>query len=140
MSPMPTIKAVHPTASFEYDGNGIVKIILGDDDELSINDIMEHREIVDHMVNGHAYCILVITGERTRATEEGRAYAAKNLPAGRLAEAIIVRSLPVRIMGNFYLKFHKPGIPTRLFDDEETAMKWLHEMLSGYDESRMTTA
>lgn len=137
---MPTIKAVHPTASFEYDGNGIVKIVLGDDDELSVQDIIDHREIVDHMVNGHAYCILVITGERTRATEEGRNYAAKNLPVGRLAEAIIIRSLPVRIMGNFYLKFHKPGIPTRLFDDERTAMKWLNEVLAGFERLRSTTA
>lgn len=137
---MPTIKAVHPTASFEYDGNSIVKIILRDDDELTMQDIMDHREIVDHMVNGHAYCMLVITGERTRATEEGRTFAARNLPAGRLAEAIIIRSLPVRIMGNFYLKFHKPGIPTRLFDDEESAMKWLREVLKGYERSRATTA
>lgn len=137
---MPTIKAVHPTASFEYDGNSLVKIILRDDDELTLQDIIDHREIVDHMVNGRVYCMLVITGERTRATEEGRAFAARNLPSGRLAEAIIIRSLPVRIMGNFYLKFHKPGIPTRLFDDEDSAVKWLNEVLDGYERSRATTA
>jgi len=42
-----------------------------------------------------------------------------------IADAFVIRSLPQKIIGNFYLKFHKPKIPTKLFTSKEKAITWL---------------
>jgi len=126
---MNTFTEFHPTAQFVYNGDGILVVTIKDDIELTVNDIIDHRAIVKRIVGIQPHAVLAIAGERTQATGEARIYASTNIPEGRVAEAVIIRSLPVRIMGNFYLKFHKPNVPTRLFDDYEDAIKWLRAQL-----------
>jgi hypothetical protein len=41
------------------------------------------------------------------------------------ADAFVIHSLPQKIIGNFYLKFHNPSIPTKLFTSKEKAIAWL---------------
>ena len=41
------------------------------------------------------------------------------------AVALVVGTPLSRIMGNFFLTVSRPMAPTRLFDDEETALAWL---------------
>lgn len=127
---MSSFSEFHPTARIVYNGEGIIVVTIKDDIELTLQDIKDHREICRRMVGEQPHCVLAIAGERTRATEEGRIYAASHIPAGRVAEAIIVHSLPVRILANFYLRFHKPGLPTRLFDNYEDAMSWLRMQMN----------
>ena len=103
---------------------------MNDDLELTLDDILAHRQIAHELTQGRPHVVLAIAGERMQATEEARRYAANTVPEGRVAEAIIIGSLPVRIMGNFYLKFHKPEVPTRMFDKREEALKWLRAQLS----------
>ena len=43
------------------------------------------------------------------------------------ADAFVISALPQKIMGNFYLKFVKPNVPTKLFQSEEKAIKWLKQ-------------
>jgi hypothetical protein len=124
-----------PSATFTYDGS-IIIVTIKDDVELTLEDIIVHRRIAHELTDGRPHAVLAIAGERTQATEEARRYAAGNVPEGRVAEAIIIGSLPVRIMGNFYLKFHKPEVPTRMFDDQEEALKWLRARLSSFHEQQ----
>lgn len=121
--------ASHSTAWFVYDGHGIVSIIVKDDHELTVQDVIDHRAIVSGLVNGKLHCVLAITGNNTQATNEARKYAAENRAEHRIAEAVVVRSVSVRLMGNFYLRFQKPVISTRLFTGQDEAMKWLQSLL-----------
>ena len=41
------------------------------------------------------------------------------------AVALLVKSPLSRMIGNFYLGFNRPDVPTKLFDDEEAAAEWL---------------
>lgn len=127
---MNSFSEFHPTARFVYNGEGILVVTIKDDIELTEQDIKDHREIARRIVGTEPHCVLAIAGERTQATEEARVYAATHVPEGRVAEAVIIRSLPVRILGNFYLKFHKPNVPTRMFEDYEDAMNWLRAQLN----------
>lgn len=45
------------------------------------------------------------------------------------AVALIVDTPLSRIIGNFYLSVNRPIAPTRLFDDEATAVAWLLEFV-----------
>ena len=126
----------HPTAQFVYSGDGILIVTIKDDLELTVDDIIDHRAIAKRMVGVQPHCVLAIAGERTQATEEARVYAAGNTPEGRVAEAVIIRSRSVRLLGNFFLKFNKPGVPTKLFEDYEDAMQWLRTKLRNHGEPK----
>ncbi len=115
----------HATVRMDYDGEGILVATINDDIELTLQDILDHREIAARLTRNEPHCVLAIAGERTQATQEAREYAANNVPIGRIAEAVVIKSLTVRILGNFYLQFHKPGVPTKMFDDRYEAMTWL---------------
>jgi len=45
------------------------------------------------------------------------------------AEAIVIRSLPQRLITNFYIKFNKPTRPTKMFTDKNKAIEWLSKFL-----------
>lgn len=45
------------------------------------------------------------------------------------AVALMVGNPLSRMMGNFFLAVSKPMAPTRLFDDEATALTWLREFV-----------
>jgi len=49
------------------------------------------------------------------------------------AVALIVGSPLSRMMGNFFLGVSKPMAPTRLFDDEASALIWLGEFVRDRD-------
>ncbi len=121
---------IHSTAQFVHNGDHILIVTIKDDIELTVDDIIDQRAISKRMVGTEPHCVLAIAGERTQATEEARVYAAGNIPEGRVAEAVIIRSLSVRILGNFFLRFNKPGVPTRLFEDYDEAMSWLRAKLN----------
>jgi len=40
-------------------------------------------------------------------------------------EALIMDSLPLKILGNFYLQYKKPFRPTKLFSNQNDAVLWL---------------
>ncbi|MGZ3405826.1 MAG: DUF7793 family protein [Polyangia bacterium] len=48
-----------------------------------------------------------------------------------LALALVVEATPFgRMMGNIYLRVARPGVPTRLFPDEASALAWLNAYIS----------
>jgi hypothetical protein len=57
-------------------------------------------------------------------------YSGQVLVDGFSALGMIVDASPLgRMMGNVYLRVARPGIPARLFTDEESAVKWLREFV-----------
>ncbi len=119
-----------PQGIFEYDGNGLLIVTLADDFELNLEDVKKQREIAYSFHKGKPNVVLAVTGLRTTATEKARKYASSNIPEGRIAEALVIKSLSVRLMGNFYLNFHKPAVPTKMFGNKEEALIWLKEKLA----------
>jgi hypothetical protein len=45
------------------------------------------------------------------------------------AVALIVDTPLSRVLGNFFLAVNKPLYPTRLFDNEASALAWLQELV-----------
>ena len=53
-------------------------------------------------------------------------YSGQRLVDGFTALGLLVEANPFgRILGNVYLRVARPGIPTRLFTDEDSAIDWL---------------
>jgi hypothetical protein len=58
-----------------------------------------------------------------------RAYAAAQYRPHVAGTAIIIDSKISSYFANIYLKFSQPKVPTRLFTNEEEAVKWLKEQM-----------
>ena len=72
---------------------------------------------------------IVEFGAYNNVTQEARRYAAtEESNQYTLADAYIIKSLALKIMGNFYLKVDRPPVPTRLFKDFESALEWLESI------------
>ncbi|MFI5148326.1 MAG: hypothetical protein ACHQRM_01225 [Bacteroidia bacterium] len=109
--------------------DGIVETDVFEEMELEVDDV---KEIID---------TIAIVGERTRRPQlivagplSGPDLKAMNYLAAAesspfaIAEAYVIQSLSQKILGRFYLSFNKPARPTRMFGDEESAVKWLMEI------------
>jgi len=116
-------------AVISYNGKGFLKVVLSDDAEINKDDVIEQRKIASELTGDKPHVVLAIAGRRTSATKEAREYSSGNIPKGRMAEAILIKSLPVRLMGKFFINFHKPTVPTKMFENESEAMLWLHQRL-----------
>ena len=62
--------------------------------------------------------------------EARRYYSGQVLVDSFLAMGILIDASAFgTMMGNIYIQIAKPGIPTRLFTDEERAIEWLKEFV-----------
>ena len=116
-------------AVMSFDNKGVLKVVLSDYDEITLEDVIEQRKIAHDLTLGKPHVVLAIIGRRTSATKEAREYSSSNIPEGRIAEAILIKSLPVRLMANFYININKPKVATKLFDNETEAIIWLNQRL-----------
>jgi hypothetical protein len=58
-------------------------------------------------------------------TNEAQDYYQQHEPAA-LASAMVARSMMSVLLGNIFLTFKKLKIPTKLFNNSEDAIQWLH--------------
>jgi hypothetical protein len=109
-----------------YD-NGIIEIIW--DAKLEMIEIhhLEHaQQSIGSIGNGNKMPVYMTIHEFLSVSNDGRAFASS--PEGvkfTLANALLIDSLPKKILFNFYVKFNKPVAPTRGFTTKEDAFDWL---------------
>jgi len=68
-----------------------------------------------------------ITKEKSPKKEVRDYLGSSDILALTKANAIVAGSLLSKIVGNLYLSFNKPSIPTKMFSDEVSALKWLEQ-------------
>ncbi len=72
--------------------------------------------------------VLVIYEEDNMFSKEARDYVASDEVSQFVkADALIIKGLALRIIGNGYLKINKPNRPTRLFNSADDALDWLKQ-------------
>jgi hypothetical protein len=80
------------------------------------------------------FAIIDTTAPYDSAPEARSFYAESDYSKYRYADAFIVNSLPMRLLVNFFIAFNKPKIPSKMFNNEESAVNWIDglkkEMLS----------
>lgn len=76
--------------------------------------------------NKHFKTIMDIRNKFVNFDVEARSYAAKGeITKNITAQVILVNTLPMKMITNFFLRFDSPKYPTRAFQDEEKAIIWL---------------
>jgi hypothetical protein len=114
----------HPKFRIWLRPDGIVQVVMIPRAAMGLEDAIAATEAMAQLTGGPRGPLLVDVGDAGQIDRPAR-----NEFVGRAdlvsAVAMIVRTPLSRMMGNFFLSVSKPAYPTRLFDDEASAVAWL---------------
>lgn len=118
----------YPLATLEYlEIDTILFYRVKQGIEIDVYEITEMLGYVEEFMGEKKHYAVVDFGSNVMSTTEARkVYAdSKYIQTYRMADAFLVKSLPLRLVANFFINITKPKVQTQLFTDEESAIKWL---------------
>ncbi|PBQ31289.1 hypothetical protein CNR22_05760 [Sphingobacteriaceae bacterium] len=86
----------------------------------------ELNDAIGILSKGKEILVLMMAEELTQVNEEAMAFSASE--EGQrytIADAMVVKSITQRVMANLYLSLNKPQKPSKIFNSEKDAVKWL---------------
>lgn len=96
--------------------------------ELLLEDVMDMHKAFLELSQGKKYAVLMDATKYFSPSDKARAkIASKQFTNIRYATAFVVASLANRLIGNLFIRFNKPATPTRIFNNETSALEWLKE-------------
>lgn len=114
------------------DDEEISWLVFLDEAEVEEEDAITIIQTASQTFVGERFVVLADIRQLKSISNEARQYFsggdAENL---HLALAILVENTATRLLANFFINFHKPTRPTRIFTDEEQAREWLKQYLPG---------
>lgn len=100
--------------------------------EVVLEDAVENVAVTARLTGGKAVPVLVDLRRVRSQSAEARAYlAGEEATRVSCAVALVIQSPLSRVVGNFYLGFNRPAVPTRLFTSVSEARTWLSGLLRG---------
>jgi hypothetical protein len=116
----------HKKYTMTLRANGVMHVFVKEDCLVDIDDIKEGLEFVHSLGMNNRYLNLYEFSKNADVDKDAREWASSNTNNQfTVADAMLVKTMAHKIVGNFYLNFHKPVRPTRLFTDKLEALKWL---------------
>jgi hypothetical protein len=114
------------TARVERTSEGIVVTRILPDVRQTVSDAVENVAVSAEICGGQRAPIVVnLTQAMPLDAETRHYYTGKQLTDFFTSMAIVVQANAFgRMMGNLYLRVAKSGIPARLFESEEEALRW----------------
>jgi hypothetical protein len=95
---------------------------------IDLKSAIENTISVQSFYSTKKFPILVDSSNVAYISREARShFSAKNRETSINSMAIIVNSPISRVIGNFFMGLNKPLIPAKLFENEESAVKWLNQ-------------
>jgi len=125
--PMSILDKIETSTATYYIEDDILFMRKKQDADLTLEASVEGVEIRKKLQNGKPMLTVIDTRKVFQVSREAREYGArKEVEELSIAMAIIPgTSLAATIVGNFFIKFNKPTVPTRIFKSEEKALEWL---------------
>lgn len=106
--------------------DGIIQCELLPNTEINLTDAIESVKAGKSISGGRKRPVLVIFGTVKSISREAREYfGGKETTDHTLAIALLISSVTGRVIGNFMIGLNKTLYPTRLFTNEDEAVKWL---------------
>jgi len=118
------MEITHPKFRIWLRRDGVVQLVWAPQVATGLEDAIAAADAMARLTDGRQAPLLVDTHD---AGPQDRAARMEFVRRGDLvsAVALIVATPLSRMMGDFFLTVSKPKVPTRLFDDEESALAWL---------------
>lgn len=118
------------TRSMEFIDPNTVLIQYFDDIDVSLIDSQIDYELFIDFTKNKRVKKIIVSGIYTRIDSQARKYIhATNIKRSELiiAEAIVVNSLPDRLLGNAYLKIVRYSFPIKMFNSLDQAKEWINK-------------
>ncbi|HKC69649.1 MAG TPA: hypothetical protein VKG26_15535 [Bacteroidia bacterium] len=95
-----------------------------------VDSLKQFNVVMAKMLNNQKAPLLITLDEFAIPPDDTRAFWAKkeSCPLS-LADAYVAVSLGHKLIGSVYLKFNKPGRPTKIFTNKTDAVEWLKTFL-----------
>lgn len=121
--------SVETTASIiSFEEPDLVRSISKPQTELTLDCVLENSEAAKNMVKGQPFYLIIVTEETATYTKEAREYIHPELELLKKGEAIVVTSLPHRILGTYYARTRRKHHAIRLFATEWEALEWIDSL------------
>ena len=101
------------------------------DINITLIDAIETSSQIHEITKDNYYNILIdLRGIFGNMTNEARNHFATDskIQKYKIAEALLIDNLPVRIIAKFYMKFNKPSGLVKIFNNKEKAINWLEQI------------
>jgi hypothetical protein len=105
-----------------------IKVVMKEDADVDLPDSKENYEAAIKLTKGERYIVLVDGRNYTTMTESAKEFSSqKETYKNVIAMAIVIDSLPSRILGNFIIALHRKNqkAEMQLFTKEKAAINWL---------------
>jgi hypothetical protein len=94
--------------------------------KIDIFEAKQSVEIKSKIAGTKSYPFFIDISQVNGVTKEAREYLAGGKSIDNIsAAALLASSVLSKMIGTFFLTFNNPGIPVKLFTDENDALKWL---------------
>jgi hypothetical protein len=115
-------------STLSFDDDDYLEIIMSESAVLDLANVINHFETTREFTNYKKVgCVLDLKAIKfNHIPKEVMSYLANSkYNQYQLGVAIIIEGLGQKILGNFYLKVHKPKVQTKLFTNYNEAKVWL---------------
>ena len=112
---------------------GLTSIVFKDNVNFELEDAIELDNYTYEWVENKPFVVIVDARNiRSNISHKARDHFAKNEKISKIrkGQAIVVNSLHIKLLANFYMNFHKPDDPIKIFTDYNRAYKWILEIRS----------
>lgn len=114
-------------ASIYVRNDNIVQVNTGENTFYTIVETLEVHNKINELTNCEQKLILHVTGKYASVDADTRKFvASENGLRYVIAQAFVLHSMAQRMIANFFMKIDKPKKPTKFFDTQHEAEKWLN--------------
>ncbi len=111
------------------------------DIEIEKLDIIEMHTETLRLTDGKKYVSVFSAKDFFSITGEARAEGAKpHYSKNLIAQALVVKNLAQRLIGNFIMKINKPASETKMFAEHEEAKLWVSTKVAEYETAKKNNA
>ena len=118
------------TSRVWLDREGFIREVDDPGSEHTLADARESISANLRVAGGIRRGLLVDMSQVKSISREARAFYASEGSRYAIAVALVVGSPLSRMLGNFFLGFNRPTVPTRLFSSTDEAASWLRQQLA----------
>lgn len=112
--------------NFYFTENNILQLIYKSTALHTEEEALENVKIFKELIDGAPRLMLIdVTHIKSMTRGAREIYAKISNEKNVIAIALLTKSLVSKIVGNFFIGFNKPVVPTKLFVDKTEAREWL---------------
>lgn len=110
---------------------GLIRIEMTSSEKIGVKESKEMNRAVGVLSKGKEALILMLADELASFDKEAMEFSASDEGLKySIAEAMVVKSITQRLTANLYLRIVKPKKPSKIFNSEKEALKWLYALQS----------